>query len=176
NFSVATPGYQSKCFYIDSEVDGGVTEKFRKGQKVNVFGLPYIFSPYNKNDIYGGITPSTDDGILRTNTIAGNFFIDGQQQKTLINPIKIDKDIVTIQEFDFKIRKFLMESKEIYLTKSPYIRGSLEIHSKNRKHEKINLYDAKPNSTRSDVFKKYKDNKTINMKDFSHFDIYLWTK
>ncbi|HHJ7033633.1 TPA: exotoxin, partial [Streptococcus pyogenes] len=27
-----------------------------------------------------------------------------------------------------------------------------------------------------DVFKKYKDNKTINMKDFSHFDIYLWTK
>ncbi|HEP4146584.1 TPA: exotoxin, partial [Streptococcus pyogenes] len=24
--------------------------------------------------------------------------------------------------------------------------------------------------------KKYKDNKTINMKDFSHFDIYLWTK
>ncbi|HEP5125691.1 TPA: hypothetical protein VKK90_001326, partial [Streptococcus pyogenes] len=23
---------------------------------------------------------------------------------------------------------------------------------------------------------KYKDNKTINMKDFSHFDIYLWTK
>ncbi|HES9223282.1 TPA: exotoxin, partial [Streptococcus pyogenes] len=28
----------------------------------------------------------------------------------------------------------------------------------------------------SDVFKKYKDNKTINMKDFSHFDIYLWTK
>ncbi|HHJ7378466.1 TPA: exotoxin, partial [Streptococcus pyogenes] len=25
-------------------------------------------------------------------------------------------------------------------------------------------------------FKKYKDNKTINMKDFSHFDIYLWTK
>ncbi|HEP3842707.1 TPA: hypothetical protein VCP35_000393, partial [Streptococcus pyogenes] len=22
----------------------------------------------------------------------------------------------------------------------------------------------------------YKDNKTINMKDFSHFDIYLWTK
>ncbi|HEQ8923450.1 TPA: hypothetical protein VKK58_001836, partial [Streptococcus pyogenes] len=21
-----------------------------------------------------------------------------------------------------------------------------------------------------------KDNKTINMKDFSHFDIYLWTK
>ncbi|HHJ6938609.1 TPA: exotoxin beta-grasp domain-containing protein, partial [Streptococcus pyogenes] len=52
----------------------------------------------------------------------------------------MDKDIVTIQEFDFKIRKFLMESKEIYLTKSPYIRGSLEIHSKNRKHEKINLY------------------------------------
>ncbi|AYO93637.1 TPA: exotoxin beta-grasp domain-containing protein [Streptococcus pyogenes] len=40
-----------------------------------------------------------------------------------MNPIKIDKDIVTIQEFDFKIRKFLMESKEIYLTKSPYIRG-----------------------------------------------------
>ncbi|HHJ7354767.1 TPA: exotoxin beta-grasp domain-containing protein, partial [Streptococcus pyogenes] len=28
----------------------------------------------------------------------------------------MDKDIVTIQEFDFKIRKFLMESKEIYLT------------------------------------------------------------
>ncbi|HGC7971555.1 TPA: exotoxin beta-grasp domain-containing protein [Streptococcus pyogenes] len=28
-----------------------------------------------------------------------------------MNPIKIDKDIVTIQEFDFKIRKFLMESK-----------------------------------------------------------------
>ncbi|HHJ7083065.1 TPA: exotoxin beta-grasp domain-containing protein, partial [Streptococcus pyogenes] len=26
----------------------------------------------------------------------------------------MDKDIVTIQEFDFKIRKFLMESKEIY--------------------------------------------------------------
>ncbi|HEP4989142.1 TPA: exotoxin, partial [Streptococcus pyogenes] len=26
------------------------------------------------------------------------------------------------------------------------------------------------------VLKKYKDNKTINMKDFSHFDIYLWTK
>ncbi|HHJ7735367.1 TPA: exotoxin, partial [Streptococcus pyogenes] len=51
-----------------------------------------------------------------------------------------------------------------------------EIHSKNRKDEKINLYDAKPNSTRSDVLKKYKDNKTINMKDFSHFDIYLWTK
>ncbi|HEQ6121558.1 TPA: exotoxin, partial [Streptococcus pyogenes] len=76
----------------------------------------------------------------------------------------------------FKIRKFLMESKEIHLTKSPYIRGSLEIHSKNRKDEKINLYDAKPNSTRSDVLKKYKDNKTINMKDFSHFDIYLWTK
>ncbi|HHJ8191719.1 TPA: exotoxin, partial [Streptococcus pyogenes] len=25
----------------------------------------------------------------------------------------MDKDIVTIQEFDFKIRKFLMESKEI---------------------------------------------------------------
>ncbi|HHJ9424003.1 TPA: exotoxin, partial [Streptococcus pyogenes] len=24
--------------------------------------------------------------------------------------------------------------------------------------------------------KKYKDNKTINMKDFSYFDIYLWTK
>ncbi|HHJ8102565.1 TPA: exotoxin beta-grasp domain-containing protein, partial [Streptococcus pyogenes] len=94
--------------------------------------------------------------------MAGNFFIDGQQQKTLINPIKIDKDIVTIQEFDFKIRKFLMESKEIHLTKSPYIRGSLEIHSKNRKDEKINLYDAKPNSTRSDVLKKYKDNKTIN--------------
>ncbi|HHJ7435470.1 TPA: exotoxin beta-grasp domain-containing protein, partial [Streptococcus pyogenes] len=47
--------------------------------------------------------------------MAGNFFIDGQQQKTLINPIKIDKDIVTIQEFDFKIRKFLMESKEIHL-------------------------------------------------------------
>ncbi|WP_438827513.1 exotoxin beta-grasp domain-containing protein [Streptococcus pyogenes] len=55
--------------------------------------------------------------------MAGNFFYRWATAKTLINPIKIDKDIVTIQEFDFKIRKFLMESKEIYLTKSPYIRG-----------------------------------------------------
>ncbi|NDY79808.1 exotoxin beta-grasp domain-containing protein [Streptococcus pyogenes] len=176
NFSVATPGYQSKCFYVDSEVDGGVTEKFRKGQKVNVFGLPYIFSPYNKNDIYGGITPSTDDGILRTNTIAGNFLIDGVQQKTLINPIKIDKPIFTIQEFDFKIRQYLMQTYKIYDPNSPYIKGQLEIAINGNKHESFNLYDATSSSTRSDIFKKYKDNKTINMKDFSHFDIYLWTK
>ncbi|HEP2535310.1 exotoxin, partial [Streptococcus pyogenes] len=27
--------------------------------------------------------------------------------------------------------------------------------------------------TRSDIFAKYKDNRIINMKNFSHFDIYL---
>ncbi|HHK1410975.1 TPA: exotoxin beta-grasp domain-containing protein [Streptococcus pyogenes] len=120
--------------------------------------------------------PSTDDDILRTNTIAGNFFIDGQQQKTLINPIKIDKDIVTIQEFDFKIRKFLMEKYNIYDSESRYTSGSLFLATKDSKHYEVDLFNKDDKLlSRDSFFKRYKDNKIFNSEEISHFDIYLKT-
>ncbi|HHJ7994488.1 TPA: streptococcal pyrogenic exotoxin SpeJ, partial [Streptococcus pyogenes] len=73
--------------------------------------------------------------------IVGNLLIDGVQQKTLINPIKIDKRIFTIQEFDFKIRQYLMQTYKIYDPNSPYIKGQLEIAINGNKHESFNLYD-----------------------------------
>ncbi|HEP2689828.1 TPA: streptococcal pyrogenic exotoxin SpeJ, partial [Streptococcus pyogenes] len=163
DFYIDVSSYKKKNFSVDSEVESYITTKFTKNQKVNIFGLPYIFTRYDVYYIYGGVTPSVNSN-SENSKIVGNLLIDGVQQKTLINPIKIDKRIFTIQEFDFKIRQYLMQTYKIYDPNSPYIKGQLEIAINGNKHESFNLYDATSSSTRSDIFKKYKDNKTINMK------------
>ncbi|VHM41230.1 exotoxin type C [Streptococcus pyogenes] len=138
---------------------------------LGVFGLFYILNSHTGEYIYGGITPAQNNKV--NHKLLGNLFISGESQQNLNNKIILEKDIVTFQEIDFKIRKYLMDNYKIYDATSPYVSGRIEIGTKDGKHEQIDLFDSPNEGTRSDIFAKYKDNRIINMKNFSHFDIYL---
>ncbi|HEL0999323.1 TPA: exotoxin [Streptococcus equi subsp. equi] len=168
---IDTQKYKGQCYYINSEVDSEAAKKFKPGDKVDVFGLFYVLNSHTGEYIYGGITPSQKNKVSKK--LLGTLFVSGEPQKSLNNEITLEKDLITIQEFDFKIRNYLMKKYNLYSTTSPYKGGRIEIGMKDGKHEKIDLFFFPNKGTREDILKKYKDNKTLDMKLFSHFDVYL---
>ncbi|HHJ7049052.1 streptococcal pyrogenic exotoxin SpeC, partial [Streptococcus pyogenes] len=169
--NIDTQKYRGKDYYISSEMSYEASQKFKRDDHVDVFGLFYILNSHTGEYIYGGITPAQNNKV--NHKLLGNLFISGESQQNLNNKIILEKDIVTFQEIDFKIRKYLMDNYKIYDATSPYVSGRIEIGTKDGKHEQIDLFDSPNEGTRSDIFAKYKDNRIINMKNFSHFDIYL---
>lgn len=115
---------KSGCvLYVDSIVSLGITDNFIKGDKVDAFGLPYNFSSPNVDNIYGGVVKHSDDK-HQSLQFVGILNQDGEETSLPSDTILIKHKQFTLQEFDFKIRKFLMEKYSIYDSESRYISGS----------------------------------------------------
>nr|BAC87689.1 exotoxin G variant 8 [Streptococcus dysgalactiae subsp. dysgalactiae] len=176
NIHINTGQKKSGCvLYVDSIVSLGVTDNFIKGDKVDVFGLPYNFSSPNVDNIYGGVVKHSDDK-HQSLQFVGILNQDGEETSLPSDTILIKHKQFTLQEFDFKIRKFLMEKYSIYDSESRYISGSFFLATKDSKHYEVDLFNKDDKLLGRDrFFKRYRDNKIFNSEEISHFDIYLKT-
>ncbi|HEP1369667.1 TPA: exotoxin, partial [Streptococcus pyogenes] len=85
-----------------------------------------------------------------------------------LHDIAISTKTVTLQELDYKIRKFLNEKYHIYEFKGKYNFGKVEFSTKDSKSYVFNLFDVELGRTDYDhIFRKYRNNDTIKMEDFS---------
>ncbi|VGQ41339.1 streptococcal pyrogenic exotoxin SpeG [Streptococcus pyogenes] len=173
---INTKQKRSECIlYVDSIVSLDITDQFIKGDKVDVFGLPYNFSPPYVDNIYGGIVKHSNQG-NKSLQFVGILNQDGKETYLPSEVVRIKKKQFTLQEFDFKIRKFLMEKYNIYDSESRYTSGSLFLATKDSKHYEVDLFNKDDKLlSRDSFFKRYKDNKIFNSEEISHFDIYLKT-
>ncbi|HEP1544787.1 exotoxin type C [Streptococcus pyogenes] len=122
--------------------------------------------------IYGGVTNSESNKYYYS--LKGNLFIKDEAQTLTLHDIAISTKTVTLQELDYKIRKFLNEKYHIYEFKGKYNFGKVEFSTKDSKSYVFNLFDVELGRTDYDhIFRKYRNNDTIKMEDFSHFDVYL---
>lgn len=124
NIHINTEQKKSGCvLYVDSIVSLGITNNFIKGDKVDVFGLPYNFLSPNVDNIYGGVVKHLDDK-LQSLQFVGILNQDGEETSLPSDTILIKHKQFTLQEFDFKIRKFLMENTVSMIRNRVIYRGA----------------------------------------------------
>lgn len=114
------------------------------------------------------------DDKLQSLQFVGILNQDGEETSLPSYTILIKHKQFTLQEFDFKIRKFLMETYSIYDSESRYISRSFFLATKDSKHYEVDLFNKDDKLLgRNRFFKRYRDNKVFNSEEISHFDIYL---
>lgn len=87
----------------------------------------------------------------------------GSHTLTEGNIVNFNRDNVTIQEVNYKIRKRLIESEGLY-SSTLIVSGEVYAHMYNAQEILISDLSKKPD---------YRDNKIINAKEISHFDVYF---
>ncbi|ARJ51761.1 exotoxin [Staphylococcus lutrae] len=162
-----------------------------KNKNVDVFGTNYYsncyFSEDDKKDsnhpnsgsgktcMYGGITEQEGNRTDSPINILVKVFED--KRNTLSFSIKTNKNQVTAQELDIKVRDFLIKNKNIYeFNSSPYETGYIKFIEDNKN---AFWYDMMPpagsNLDQSKYLMIYNDNKTVNASKIT-IEVYLTKK
>ncbi|HHK0186230.1 TPA: streptococcal pyrogenic exotoxin SpeG, partial [Streptococcus pyogenes] len=94
---INTKQKRSECIlYVDSIVSLGITDQFIKGDKVDVFGLPYNFSQPYVDNIYGGIVKHSNQG-NKSLQFVGILNQDGKETYLPSEAVRIKKKQFTLQ-------------------------------------------------------------------------------
>ncbi|MGJ5700399.1 exotoxin beta-grasp domain-containing protein [Staphylococcus chromogenes] len=148
-----------------------------KDKNVDIYGGSYFHKCEKVSEktiecLYGGTTLNKDK--LETQKSIGiNIFIDGSQKPTEFARTK--KKNVTLQELDMNVRKILEEKYKIYIKDSNVNKGLIEFDMKTSENYSFDIYDLKGEND-FEILKMYEDNKTLNVEDISHIDVYLYSK
>ncbi|CRH92271.1 SPE C [Chlamydia trachomatis] len=89
------------------------------------------------------------DDKLQSLQFVGILNQDGEETSLPSDTILIKHKQFTLQEFDFKIRKFLMETYSIYDSESRYISGSFFLATKDSKHYEVDLFNKDDSRSKS---------------------------
>lgn len=153
-----------------------------KNEKVDVFGIPYYYQCYMSDKensdgacMYGGLTKSVkylpnDDVITIPVTI--------DETQPLSFTISYNKNPITIQELDYKVRNFLTKNKNLYTKDgSAFERGYIKFIEDDGNSF---WYDLFPNKNLSHFqpskfLMKYNDNKTVDPSKIK-IEVHLFTK
>lgn len=138
---------------------------FRKNEKVNIFGINYSIN--TSKDIHtkyfnGGVTKSDDVQDL-TKVVYLNIFKNNLKISTSSDKIHLNKNIITFQEIDIKVRKLLMNRSDINLYKSQDFSTGYWILEYADKTKETNLF----------TIPEYRYNTKFESNQISHIDVYL---
>lgn len=154
-----------------------------KNHAVDVYGLSYSGYCLKNKYIYGGVTLA--GGYLeKSRRIPINLWVNGEHQTISTDKVSTNKKLVTAQEIDVKLRRYLQEEYNIYGHNntgkgkeygykskfySGFNNGKVLFHLNNEKSFSYDLFytgDGLPVS----FLKIYEDNKIIESEKF-HLDV-----
>ncbi|HDI0124177.1 TPA: exotoxin [Staphylococcus aureus] len=154
-----------------------------KNHAVDVYGLSYSGYCLKNKYIYGGVTLA-GDYLEKSRRIPINLWVNGEHQTISTDKIATNKKLVTAQEIDVKLRRYLQEEYNIYGHNntgkgkeygykskfySGFNNGKVLFHLNNEKSFSYDLFytgDGLPVS----FLKIYEDNKIIESEKF-HLDV-----
>ncbi|MFF6464053.1 staphylococcal enterotoxin type V [Staphylococcus aureus] len=154
-----------------------------KNHAVDVYGLSYSGYCLKNKYIYGGVTLA-GDYLEKSRCIPINLWVNGEHQTISTDKIATNKKLVTAQEIDVKLRRYLQEEYNIYGHNntgkgkeygykskfySGFNNGKVLFHLNNEKSFSYDLFytgDGLPVS----FLKIYEDNKIIESEKF-HLDV-----
>ncbi|WP_325167872.1 exotoxin beta-grasp domain-containing protein [Staphylococcus hyicus] len=163
------------------EFEKDIYSKLFLGNAVDVYGITY---GYNCNGgraggtlcTYGGVTLYENNHLDKEKNIPINLWVDNYKKEVPLSTVKSDKKIVTVQEIDAKVRKYLSDEYKIYENDAlgGNIQKGLIVLDSHSYKKSLDLYKIK-GKTADSFLKIYSDNKTIE-NDRLHIDVYLYTK
>ncbi|OFC57535.1 staphylococcal enterotoxin type V [Staphylococcus aureus] len=154
-----------------------------KNHAVDVYGLSYSGYCLKNKYIYGGVTLA-GDYLEKSRRIPINLWVNGKHKTISTDKIATNKKLVTAQEIDVKLRRYLQEEYNIYGHNntgkgkeygykskfySGFNNGKVLFHLNNEKSFSYDLFytgDGLPVS----FLKIYEDNKIIESEKF-HLDV-----
>ncbi|HAZ5480946.1 TPA: exotoxin [Staphylococcus aureus] len=154
-----------------------------KNHAVDVYGLSYSGYCLKNKYIYGGVTLA-GDYLEKSRCIPINLWVNGEHQTISTDKVSTNKKLVTAQEIDVKLRRYLQEEYNIYGHNntgkgkeygykskfySGFNNGKVLFHLNNEKSFSYDLFytgDGLPVS----FLKIYEDNKIIESEKF-HLDV-----
>lgn len=154
-----------------------------KNHAVDVYGLSYSGYCLKNKYIYGGVTLA-GDYLEKSRCIPINLWVNGKHKTISTDKIATNKKLVTAQEIDVKLRRYLQEEYNIYGHNntgkgkeygykskfySGFNNGKVLFHLNNEKSFSYDLFytgDGLPVS----FLKIYEDNKIIESEKF-HLDV-----
>ncbi|HHO6516982.1 TPA: staphylococcal enterotoxin type 32 [Staphylococcus aureus] len=169
-------------YQLNSEMQNDFDVAKFKGKKVDIFGISYK-GVCGTNYMYGGVTKS-DNNLKQKRNIPINLSVNGENKTVVTERISTDKKMVTVQEIDVKLRKYLQDEYNIYGhnktnkgkqygTKSKFYSGfdtgTIVFHMNDGNNFSYDLFDY-GHGQPEDFLKIYKDNKTIDSEVF-HLDV-----
>lgn len=153
-----------------------------KGKKLDIFGIDYN-GPCKSKYMYGGVTLS-GQYLNSARKIPINLWVNGKHKTISTDKIATNKKLVTAQEIDVKLRRYLQEEYNIYGHNntgkgkeygykskfySGFNKGKVLFHLNDEKSFSYDLFytgDVLPVS----FLKIYEDNKIIESEKF-HLDV-----
>ncbi|HEA4379551.1 staphylococcal enterotoxin type G, partial [Staphylococcus aureus] len=138
---------------VKTELENTELANNYKGKKVDIFGVPYFYTciiPKSEPDInqnfggccmYGGLTFNSSEN-ERDKLITVQVTIDNRQ--SLGFTITTNKNMVTIQELDYKARHWLTKEKKLYeFDGSAFESGYIKFTEKNNTSFWFDLFPKK---------------------------------
>lgn len=154
-----------------------------KNRAVDVYGLSYSGYCLKNKYMYGGVTLA-GDYLEKSKYIPINLWVNGEHQTISTEKVSTNKKIVTAQEIDVKLRRYLQEEYNIYGHNntgkgkeygykskfySGFNKGEVLFHLNDKESFSYDLFytgDGLPVS----FLKIYEDNKKIESEKF-HLDV-----
>ncbi|MGW7932789.1 exotoxin beta-grasp domain-containing protein [Staphylococcus xylosus] len=159
------PGSDMKWEVAAIIEDKALYDSLKVGDYVDIRGIRnerVIVCNTVKDEVYGGITKASEPLLEEFGKPSAVFGTD-QGSHTLIagQIVVFNREIVTMQEVDYKLRKRLIEKEGLY-SNELLSKGKVYAHMYNG--DEIFISDL---SQKSD----YRNNNLINVENVSHFDI-----
>ena len=180
--------YSYKNDTLYAEFDNEYITSDLKGKNVDVFGISYKDGS-NSRTIYGGVTKAENNKLDSPRIIPINLIINGKHQTVTTKSVSTDKKMVTAQEIDVKLRKYLQDEFNIYGHNdtgkgkeygtsskfySGFDKGSVVFHMNDGSNFSYDLFYTGYGLPES-FLKIYKDNKTVDSTQF-HLDVEISKK
>ncbi|WP_316965060.1 exotoxin OB-fold domain-containing protein [Staphylococcus aureus] len=111
------PIYKDLLISFDSDSHA---KKFL-GKSIDIYGIGFGNNceggtPGKTQCMYGGVTPHENNIMTNDKNIPINLWLDGKQTEVAYSTVTTNKKIVTVQELDAKVRKYLSDKYKIYET------------------------------------------------------------
>ncbi|HDC5775850.1 TPA: staphylococcal enterotoxin type M [Staphylococcus aureus] len=154
-----------------------------KNHAVDVYGLSYSGYCLKNKYIYGGVTLA-GDYLEKSRRIPINLWVNGEHQTISTDKVSTNKKLVTAQEIDTKLRRYLQEEYNIYCFNdtnkgrnygnkskfsSGFNAGKILFHLNDGSSFSYDLFDTGTGQAES-FLKIYNDNKTVETEKF-HLDV-----
>ncbi|HHJ8502258.1 TPA: streptococcal pyrogenic exotoxin SpeA, partial [Streptococcus pyogenes] len=174
-YNVSGPNYDK----LKTELKNQEMATLFKDKNIDIYGVEYYHLCYLCENaersacIYGGVTNHEGNHLEIPKKIVVKVSIDGIQ--SLSFDIETNKKMVTAQELDYKVRKYLTDNKQLYTNgPSKYETGYIKFIPKNKESFWFDFF-PEPEFTQSKYLMIYKDNETLDS-NTSQIEVYLTTK